>query len=225
MSPDVGEEDWVPLDDRLDDRLARIPELVEKLRQAQSQWQDTPHDDNCHVWERGPCTCAHREPQGFSGDAADALEAAQARIIDLEAAVSAYREERDEANAAIEYWRKDVIRPLENRIDTLTEELRGAELVTQDWREATKRAEQRAERYRVALEKIDRFDMRGFTRPDSLAFQMQRIAMHALAPDPARPAAEPDDLTPAELSAAARRLLRMAAAQEQAADEPQEPDA
>lgn len=41
----------------------------------------------------------------------------------------------------------------------------------------------------------------------------------------ARPAAEPDDLTPAELSAAAKRLLRKAAQQERAADEPQDDDA
>lgn len=73
MSPDVGEEGWVPLDDP----LARIPELVERLR-------DLPHMD-CSAGHRGDSIrckgCQVRI------EAADALEAAQKEIQGLRAEI------------------------------------------------------------------------------------------------------------------------------------------
>lgn len=163
MSPDVGEEGWVPLDDP----LARIPVLIAVLRKHPNELaMDTLRE------------------------IADVLESAQARIAELTAEL-------------------DELLPARQSVDELQDELvMLSERLTE--------AEQRAARYRSALERIVA-DVVHDERLDPVARQ-------ALALDSARPATEPDDLTPAELSAAARRLLRKAAEREGAADEPQEDD-
>lgn len=232
MSPDVGDDDWVPVDDP----LAHIPKLIEQLR-SKGYWLQYP--DRLAV--------------------AASLEAAQARVAALTEEVAQVRELLHDASGRFTEFavvnqvkalreaarQGNAPKALQNTLEALATALAhaianarwavGAHNQTEMERKRANEAEQRAERYRAALEFYANPDtyfaiafmpdppngefMDDFSDVETEwgpEYRPGKRARQALVPDPARPATAAElAVERGDITEGQRRYL---------IDEPQEDD-